>query len=301
MLNTNTQNLNSTRRNQYTEVAPGQINNKKRNRRMEDGKMSKLFTRDRRKDAKTDFDQRRDFNLHKKEAHKKELEDRFYNFDFQPKINKKRININPKNLPPNVYRKKTHINRIYAKKMEKKKMREKQINRSNYTSRSRTNSNLGRDTHMKKIQKHKDQTLSNISNLGLESNGGEDKAGLEERVGKHFDSIKFDYSVTNNASLESIHNKLKKQDSELEVKKFGKVSHFQNCDIEIDPNVQSEELVNFPNNDYEGEEVGRNIKFAKFSKSNVKISQNEGEDLFKISLNPKRNKMKLKIPGHFKK
>ena len=74
---------------------------------MESAKMSKLFTKDRRVMAKADFDSRLELTLQKKRIKQKQLEKKFYDFDFKPKINKRRININPKSLHKNVYSRKT--------------------------------------------------------------------------------------------------------------------------------------------------------------------------------------------------
>lgn len=66
--------------------------------------MSKLFTKKRRVGAKEDFQMRVEMTLQKQKLKKKELIKKYYNYDFKPQINKKRININPKNLHKNVFK-----------------------------------------------------------------------------------------------------------------------------------------------------------------------------------------------------
>ena len=93
-------------RHEFIQVKPKYVRAEERNKMIEQGKMSKLFTKDRRKQAKDDFKDRVEYNIQKKKHKKKELQKRFYNYDFKPSINKRRINLNPKKLHKNVYTKK---------------------------------------------------------------------------------------------------------------------------------------------------------------------------------------------------
>lgn len=84
--------------------------------------MSKLFTKSRRNEAKKQFKTRMEFNLQKKKVKKKQLERKYYNLDFKPKTNRKRIDIYSRAMPSKVVRE-------LEKKKElrmKKKIREQQ-------------------------------------------------------------------------------------------------------------------------------------------------------------------------------
>lgn len=79
-----------TNRNPIQHIPKARINNKKRNLLIENEKMSKLFTKKRRITAKTDFQDRVQMNLIKKKQKMKDLENKFYNFSFKPKTNRKK-------------------------------------------------------------------------------------------------------------------------------------------------------------------------------------------------------------------
>lgn len=170
----------------------GKVNNKVRNRFVEKEKMSQTFTKNRRLRAKNDFQRRLEFNSQKREMKKKELDRKYHNYDFNPKINQKRINIHPKTLPRNVYK---------AKKADKA-----QAKMSKPPARK---SNLGKDTHKKKIEKLKEEMSSHLSNMQSNENRSENTQIFAEGLDAKIESIKYNYSVTNNNSLKSIHQKLK--------------------------------------------------------------------------------------------
>ena len=86
-----------------------QLNNKIRNKYKEKEKMSLLFTRDRRKEARQDFSHRMEMNKQKAKMKKKRLEMKYYDFSFKPKTNRKRIKIYNKKLPRNVYHNETPV------------------------------------------------------------------------------------------------------------------------------------------------------------------------------------------------
>ena len=69
------------------------------------GKITKLYSQEKRKQAKKDFKERIEYHLQKKKLKRKELEEKMCVYNFKPRINKKRINLNPKKLHKNVYRK----------------------------------------------------------------------------------------------------------------------------------------------------------------------------------------------------
>ena len=86
-----------------------QLNNKIRNKYKEKEKMSLLFTRDRRKEARQDFSHRMEMNKQKAKMKKKRLEMKYYDFSFKPKTNRNRIKIYNKKLPRNVYHNETPV------------------------------------------------------------------------------------------------------------------------------------------------------------------------------------------------
>lgn len=86
-----------------------ELNNKKRNKMKEKEKMSRLFTRNRRKEAVEDFKTRMEMNKQKSKMKKAALEKKYYDFSFKPKTNHKRIKIYNKKLPRNVYHNETPV------------------------------------------------------------------------------------------------------------------------------------------------------------------------------------------------
>jgi hypothetical protein len=97
--------MDAVKRHEFIQVPPKVLNNDTRNKMIENEKMSKLFTKERRKQAKNDFMDRTMFNLEKQKINKKKLKDKYYNYNFKPQINQKRINIYSKKLHKNVYKK----------------------------------------------------------------------------------------------------------------------------------------------------------------------------------------------------
>ena len=97
--------MDAVKRHEFIHVPPKVLNNDTRNKMIESEKMSKLFTKDRRRQAKSDFMDRTMFNLEKQKINKKKLSDKYYNYNFKPQINHKRINIYSKKLHKNVYKK----------------------------------------------------------------------------------------------------------------------------------------------------------------------------------------------------
>lgn len=95
--------IDSVKRREFKFVAPKELPNDRRNKMIEQGKMSKLFTKDRRKKAKSDFMDRTMFNLEKQKINKQKLQKKYYDYNFQPEINQKRINIYAPKLHKNVY------------------------------------------------------------------------------------------------------------------------------------------------------------------------------------------------------
>jgi hypothetical protein len=91
-----------TLRNTVRPVGANDMDRKTRNQLMIEEKMSTLFTKERRVEALKDFQSRLELTLQKKKLKKKELEKRFYGYDFKPKVNKKRIDIYKNNLPAKV-------------------------------------------------------------------------------------------------------------------------------------------------------------------------------------------------------
>jgi hypothetical protein len=108
--------VDAVKRHEFVNVRPKEISNEKRNKMIESEKMSKLFTKDRRKKAKNDFMDRTVFNLEKQKMNKKRLQEKYYNYDFKPEINRKRINIYDKKLHKNVYKK--NFDRSSGKKIK---------------------------------------------------------------------------------------------------------------------------------------------------------------------------------------
>ena len=97
--------VDSVKRHEFVFVPPKIVANEERNKMREKEKMSKLFTKERRKQAKSDFMDRTMFNLQKQKINKEKLKEKFYNYNFQPEINKKRIDIYSGNPHKNVYSK----------------------------------------------------------------------------------------------------------------------------------------------------------------------------------------------------
>jgi hypothetical protein len=97
--------MDAVKRHEFIQVPPKHLSNEKRNKMIESEKMSKLFTKTRRKQAKNDFMDRTQFNLEKQKINKKKLKEKFYNYNFKPQINHKRINIYSNKLHKNVYTK----------------------------------------------------------------------------------------------------------------------------------------------------------------------------------------------------
>jgi hypothetical protein len=110
--------MTGTKRNKFNQIRPGGfITVDARNKMIEKEKMSKLFTKDRRNLAKKDFKERVQYNLQKKVIKSKQLEEKLYNYDFQPAINKSRINLKPKKLHKNVYSRVSNKNDQTLKKI----------------------------------------------------------------------------------------------------------------------------------------------------------------------------------------
>jgi hypothetical protein len=86
------------------------LDKKTRSRLKEREKMSKLFTKSRRTEAKKQFKSRVEMNLQKQKLRKKKLEKKYYDYDFKPKTNKRRIDIYSRAMPLKV-----------VKELEKKK------------------------------------------------------------------------------------------------------------------------------------------------------------------------------------
>lgn len=203
----------AVRRHEFDYLPAGTINNKVRNKMIERERMSKTFTIDRRKEARSDFDSRLEFNLEKRKIKKKQLEKKFYDFDFKPKINKNRINIYSKTAPkitPKMKPKKAP-NKSPNKFIKKQTPIRAKVNRPNPPRRK---SNLGDDTHLKRINQSR-EVLQNLSNFAMETSEAED---LGKVIGENLDSIKYDYSVTNNNSFESIHQRLKESEFAFQAK-----------------------------------------------------------------------------------
>ena len=202
---------------------------------MEREKMSKTFTMDRRKEARSDFDSRLEFNLQKSRIRKKELDKKIYAYDFKPKINKNRINIYSKKAP------------VIAKVSRKPKIRE---SRETPVERSfvKKKSNLGKDTHLKKLNKAKEESVK-----------ASGKEKMEKTIGDNLESIKFDYSVTNNNSFESIHQRLRGSEFGFSAKK--------------DESVQKEKKT-YPQ-EAEFHQRQPEIKFSGFSKSQTRLNQKQ--------------------------
>lgn len=97
--------IDAVKRREFKFVAPKQLPNDLRNKMIEQEKMSKLFTKDRRRQAKLDFMDRTQFNIEKQKLNKQRLQQKYYDFDFKPEINQRRINIYGTKLHKNVYKK----------------------------------------------------------------------------------------------------------------------------------------------------------------------------------------------------
>ena len=110
--------VDSVKRREFIYIPPNILSNEKRNKMIENEKMSKLFTKDRRQKAKNDFIDRAMFNQEKSKIKKAKLKEKFYDFNFKPEINHKRINIYSKKFHKNVY-KKTFDKRILKKSFGK--------------------------------------------------------------------------------------------------------------------------------------------------------------------------------------
>lgn len=236
----------AVKRYKYDHLPSGTINNKIRNKMIEKEKMSKTFTTDRRKEARVDFDSRLEFNIQKRKIKKKQLEKKIYNYDFKPKINKNRINIYSSTAP------------IIKPRIIKKP---KVIDNANTYQKTRPNprrvfkkkkSGLGKDTHLKKINQSK-EPIQNFSNFVSEK----DKSYTEDlgnMIGANIDSIKYDYSVTNNNSFESIHQRLKGSEFGFPTNPY-KDNKIPKDDIE-NSNIRQPE-----------------IKFSGFSKSQTRLKK----------------------------
>lgn len=194
----------SSKRYEYEHLAPGTINNKVRNRMMEKEKMSKTFTIDRRKEARHDFDSRMEFNLQKRKIKKKELEKKFYNYNFQPKINKKRINIYSSKAPK-------VTPRVHMKEIREKSYTD-QAPPSNAFRKKKNKSNLGKDTHKRKIERSREQITEDFSNLVSERTRPKASTKISNLIGINLESMNYDYSITNNNSFESIQHPLKESE-----------------------------------------------------------------------------------------
>ena len=117
-----TKTFQGTVRHEIQQFGVNQTDKKTRGKLKEREQMSKLFTKSRRKKAKKQFKSRLEMTLQKKKIKKRELEKKYYDYNFKPNTNKKRINIYSRTLPDNVIRE-------LEKKKElklKKKIREQQ-------------------------------------------------------------------------------------------------------------------------------------------------------------------------------
>ena len=134
-------------------------------------KMSKLFTKKRRIDALSDFESRLELTLQKKKLKKKELEQKYYDFDFKPQTNKKRINIYSKKLPKKV------VNTIKKKEKQSimKKKRKSEEKALNETIRKKMNGKRGKvsrkknEVKVEQVEVRKVEMREEI--IGNENNG----------------------------------------------------------------------------------------------------------------------------------
>ena len=110
--------IDSVKRREFKFVAPKELPNERRNKMIEQEKMSKLFTKDRRQQARIDFMDRTVFNLEKQKINKQKLQKKYYDFDFRPEINHKRINIYAPKLHKNVYDRRFRAEREDARRSE---------------------------------------------------------------------------------------------------------------------------------------------------------------------------------------
>lgn len=249
----------AVRRHEYDYLPAGAINNKVRNKMIERERMSKTFTMDRRKEARSDFDSRMEFNLQKRRIKKKQLEKKFYDYDFKPKINKNRINIYSKNAPKvtvKARRKKTP-SKSPGKFAKKDAPTRAVIKRQNAP---RNKSDLGEDTHLKRINQSR-EVLQNLSNFATEKSETED---LGQVIGENLESIKYDYSVTNNNSFESIHQRLKGSE-------FG----FQAKENQAGREEAADECARQPEIKFSGFSKSK----SRYNKQNLKKSRTEVDQL----------------------
>jgi hypothetical protein len=220
---------------------------------IESEKMSKTFTIDRRKEARQDFDSRMEFNLEKRKVKKKQLEKKFYNYNFKPKINKNRINIYSSKAPKVVVKKNKKTANKYnnVTAPPQNAFKKKTVKRK---------SNLGRDTHMKKITKSKEHLEDNFSNIVSARTKPKESTRISNLIGANIESIKYDYSITNNNSFESIHQRLKGSEFCFETK--------EENELPGNPEAPTQDNQNFQFRQPE-------IKFSGFSKSQTRLNQKQ--------------------------
>ena len=153
--------LHRTLRNTFREVGANEIDRKTRNELMVEEQMSKLFTKKRRIEALSDFEMRLEMTLQKKKLKKKALEKKYYDFDFKPRTNKKRINIYSKTLPSSV------VATLKKKKRESKHQKISKEKNLNQTIRKkiapRKSRKAKKSKQAKKVSEVKNEIIQNTT------------------------------------------------------------------------------------------------------------------------------------------
>lgn len=163
-------------------------------------KMSTLFTKQRRVNALKDFQARLEMTLQKKKLKKKELEKRFYDYDFKPKTNKKRINIYNNKVPAkvkNTLKKKQKTsrakNRVYKKAVNQMTIKKSYKKNAPKKSENSNSMNLADDdTQNIKIQKQ--LVMGDRLEVNEDAEVGEEDAEYKEKLFE-MDSDKKDEQV----------------------------------------------------------------------------------------------------------
>lgn len=182
--------IDSVKRREFKFVAPKELPNERRNKMIEQEKMSKLFTKDRRQKAKIDFMDRTMFNLEKQKLNKQKLHKKYYDYDFRPEINHKRINIYAPKLHKNVY--------------DRRFRAEPEGARVTGDADSETKDSIREN--IRDLQKH----LEKLEKQRRDSRAEEQSNNFSDFKPEHRhlprppeNSLKYSYSITNKKSVES--------------------------------------------------------------------------------------------------
>lgn len=289
------------KRHKNIHLGPGKINNKKRNLLVEKEGMSKLFTIDRKKQAKKDFEERREYEIQKRNVNKRKLDEKYNDHSFTPTLIAKNPNSENKNPHPYIYDRGNRVvkrtlknnNNTTTSSFNHEGMSTGELNskkHSQISKKMKKNTKLGKNTHLKKIEKLKQEKMLYESKNTHQQEIGE---------GEGIETINCANSITNNNSLESLHQKLKDQDSEL---------NFQHENSQIVKNSDLDKVIPFGYDKRKSDLQKKSNQFKNYGNDqdliDIETNNNPHDDsdnVLKFSKSEVKHKNVLSSVAHFSK